>query len=125
VEPEDLAAVLCARACDYYRPGKPEPDRCGGFECLRALAASDRLPEGWPEVLGSPTREPLAHDRFLAEAVCSACAFRPADCDYRDPDGPPDAPPCGGLRALDRMLGLGFLAAAALAATESQARDRP
>lgn len=119
---EELAEVVCTRVCAYHRPGKDEPDRCGGFERLRGLEAEGLLGQGLGAALADCPAGRLAHDRLLARTVCPSCAFRIADCDFRDPDGPPDAPPCGGLRALDRLLELGLLAPGALSARPRRRR---
>lgn len=99
-----LVAAVCAALCDYYKPGKIEPERCGGYRWLAEALAACRLAPDWGAALKEPSGAALEHDRALGEAVCAACPFRAADCDYRDPAPPAGATPCGGLRALDRLL---------------------
>lgn len=101
-----LVEVVCGRHCSYFKPWKVEEERCGGFEWLRRRRDRGLLPDldGLPRVEARP-----AHDARLAQTVCAACPFRASDCDYRDPAGPDDAAPCGGLLAIDALLEIGLL----------------
>ncbi|MBI5017856.1 MAG: hypothetical protein HZB55_20480 [Deltaproteobacteria bacterium] len=112
-----LIERVCTACCDYYKPGKAEPERCGGFRRLATELTAGRLRPSWEAALQDPPGPELSFDRLLDQAVCQVCPFRAADCDYRDPDGPADATPCGGLRALDRLLARGLLRAADLSVT--------
>ena len=111
--------ALCAPLCRYFKPWKVEDERCGGWEWLQRNAIAGRLPEGWRGALQACARPgTLGCDELLNRAVCADCAFRIDGCDYRDPSGPSDAQPCGGVWAIDLLLAAGVLSDADLCSEE-------
>ncbi len=99
---EELIDLVCRPECAYFKPDRVKPDEeCGPLAIIRDLIASrpelaERRGPGNP-----PAGEAL---KAAAEAVCPACPYQAGDCDFADPDGPPGAPPCGGLAWLARGL---------------------
>lgn len=108
-----LSALLCRPHCAFFKPWKTETERCAGYEFFQTRGREGLSDLGRLAPLVA-SRAGLSHDPLLAERVCAACAFREEDCDFRDPKGPADARPCGGLIAADALLSMGWLKSADL-----------
>lgn len=104
-----LAEVLCRRHCVFFKPWKREEERCGGYAWLFCRAGDHGV--GIEAVASLTTRAQvgLVYDALLGATICADCAFRAADCDFRDPNGPVDSVPCGGVLAIDALLEAGHL----------------
>ncbi len=48
-----------------------------------------------------------ADENLIEKLLCSECPYVEEDCDYRDPDAPDDAKPCGGYLVLCMMAASG------------------
>jgi hypothetical protein len=96
---------LCVNYCTYYKPGKNEELQCRGVVAVQRIITSGKaLSFERPRHAAAPGAE-IIED--LKGRVCSACAFRAADCDYILTNGA--APPCGGFALLSHLLGSGAL----------------
>jgi radical SAM protein with 4Fe4S-binding SPASM domain len=104
---EKLIDMVCRPWCAYFKPDRIDPDEeCGPLAVIRDLI--DARPE-LADDSGPRERSSAEALTDTAAAVCPACPYRAADCDFADPDGPPDAPPCGGLAWLAGRLQAGAL----------------
>ena len=95
----DMTAV-CLNFCPYYKPGKKEEITCEGYAAVRRLLGEGKdISLRKREARSAPGPELL---QKLRERICSACAFREADCDFILTLG--EAPSCGGFTLLARLL---------------------
>ncbi len=107
---EELIPLVCEPWCAYFKPDRVDPDEeCGGLTAVRELIplSPDLMEVAGREAKGK-TDQPDAVSA-VAQALCPACPYRANDCDFADPDGPVDAPPCGGLRWLADLLDRGVI----------------
>jgi hypothetical protein len=97
--------TLCVNFCRYYKPGRNEELECQGFVVVHGLITKGRkLSQERPGIAVRPDELTL---EGLKGRVCSACAFREADCDFALSGG--TAVPCGGFVLLSHLLGSGEL----------------
>ncbi|MBU0514980.1 MAG: hypothetical protein KJ621_09430, partial [Proteobacteria bacterium] len=105
-----LIPVVCRPWCDYFKPDQVDPDEeCGGLMAVRELLRlkPDLIEPGPSEV---PVKGDAPDARSAAaRALCPACPYQTRDCDFVDPEGPADAPPCGGVRLLADFLDQGHI----------------
>ncbi len=102
---ERLKRLLCAEHCQFFKPWKDPQLPCGAHRVLRTLVEErPDLLEALEKLRGVRPTLPLPSDAFLARSVCTRCGYFPYRCDYRDPTGPEDALPCGGIVVMDILL---------------------
>lgn len=93
----DFQEYICRPFCSFFRDGEKEELACRGALVVERLAASGVID---PSVLPGGDRKwpgiSQENDALLEEMVCGRCPFRAADCDYRAPERPAYAEPCGG-----------------------------
>ncbi|MBS1125162.1 MAG: Radical domain protein [Nitrospirae bacterium] len=93
--------TLCINFCQYYKPGRNEDLECQGFVVVHGLIKKGRkLSQERPGISAKPDARTL---EGLKGRVCTACAFREADCDFILSGG--TAAPCGGFSLLAHLLG--------------------
>jgi radical SAM protein with 4Fe4S-binding SPASM domain len=99
---EALLDLVCRPLCAYFKPDRIDPEEeCGPLAIIRDLIDSRPGLSARPGEANPPAKGPL---QIAAEMVCPACPYQAEDCDFADPNGPPGAPPCGGLAWLARGL---------------------
>ena len=97
----ELAPLVCEPWCHFSKPDKIDPDeKCGGLIVVAELFRQEPETEGPLEELRADDEPGSKVVGRVAELMCRACPFRAEDCDFADPKGPQNAPPCGGLLLL-------------------------
>jgi hypothetical protein len=86
---------------------------CGGaLTVVELIERGELSPERFP---GSPDVCDLVDDDpLLFELICRRCPFVIDGCDFRLPEPPEDAVPCGGFRLLAFLYSAGMISAEAL-----------
>jgi hypothetical protein len=95
--------TICRDFCIYFKEGKKEEFRCGGYTYLsehltvnELACLCNTIPEKDIIKKNIPT-----DNKELFQLVCNKCEFLIDGCDYRDGCA---APPCGGYLLIDRLI---------------------
>jgi hypothetical protein len=107
---ERLERLTCAEHCRHYKPWRGEEPRCGAHQWLlqRALNVEGAL-DDLEKLRGVKPAMPLRFDALFLRTVCARCDYFPSQCSYRDPAGPAEAVPCGGIIVLSFLLDRGLI----------------
>jgi len=98
-----LTEAVCRRYCRFFRAGVKEELSCAGYDFFRDRVSGERLRE-WVAAVDPARRGTPADQAAAALALCGACGFRAADCDFQARPRPADAVPCGGYILLCHLL---------------------
>lgn len=109
---ERLERLVCGEHCRFFKPWQGESRRCGGHAWLVHRARTDTATlDALEKLRGAKASFPLRADVLLLRTACTRCDYYPYNCRYRNPTGPTNAEPCGGLVVLDLLLDRGLLTA--------------
>lgn len=105
---QDFSAFICGPYCVFFKEGQKEDMACGAAPAAmelirRGLVSIEDLPN-------PPDDQYLRRDnQHLREIICRTCPFVLDGCDFRLPEAPDDAVPCGGFVLLRLLLDTGVI----------------
>lgn len=92
-----METQVCAKFCDFYKPGKERP-KCGSFDFLARNLTKAEL-----RLAAEKASRDLdfSSDSSIKSMVCDNCGFSADGCDFRAGVG---KKPCGGYAIVEHLL---------------------
>jgi hypothetical protein len=104
----EFSSIVCRPYCVFFKEGQKEDMACGAALVAVKLARRGLVSTG--DLPGPPdAQSPVRDYPILRDLVCERCPFVLDGCDFRLPERPEDAVPCGGFVLLGLLLEAGMI----------------